>query len=99
MQREPLHVRALTRVAELYCRRAEYKQALEYARKALDIAMYDADANYIYGIHRQADGQPGGRQGDTGMGGAVDEVSLQRLTANWAAFISWSATSNSRRSI
>jgi Flp pilus assembly protein TadD len=49
-QREPLHVRALTRIAELYCRGAEYVRALEYARKALDISMYDADANYIYGI-------------------------------------------------
>jgi tetratricopeptide (TPR) repeat protein len=50
VQREPLHVRALTRLAELYCRRAEYEKALKYARKALDTAMYDADANYIYGI-------------------------------------------------
>ena len=50
VQREPLHVRALTRLAELYCRRAEYQKALQYARQALDIAMYDADANYIYGI-------------------------------------------------
>jgi tetratricopeptide (TPR) repeat protein len=50
VQREPLHVRALTRLAELYCRRAQYEKALEYARKALDIAMYDADGNYIYGI-------------------------------------------------
>jgi tetratricopeptide (TPR) repeat protein len=50
VEREPLHVAALTRLAELYCRRAQYEQALDYARKALDIAMYDADANYIYGI-------------------------------------------------
>jgi len=50
VEREPLHVAALTRLAELYCRRAQYDQALDYARKALDIAMYDADANYIYGI-------------------------------------------------
>lgn len=56
VQREPLHVAALTRLAELYCRRAEYEQALQYARKALDIAMYDADANYIYGtIARRLD--------------------------------------------
>jgi tetratricopeptide (TPR) repeat protein len=55
-QREPLHVGVLTRLAELYCRRAEYDQALQYARKALDIAMYDADANYIYGtIARRLD--------------------------------------------
>jgi tetratricopeptide (TPR) repeat protein len=50
VEREPLHVPALTRLAELYCRRAEYERALEYAREALDIAMYDADANYIYGV-------------------------------------------------
>ncbi|MGC9995149.1 MAG: DUF5107 domain-containing protein [Terriglobia bacterium] len=50
VEREPLHVAALTRLAELYCRRAQYDPALDYARKALDIAMYDADANYIYGI-------------------------------------------------
>ena len=50
LEREPVHVRALTRIAEIYCRRAEYKKGLEYARKALDYVMYDADANYIYGI-------------------------------------------------
>jgi tetratricopeptide (TPR) repeat protein len=48
--KEPLHVRALTRVAELYARRAEYEKALEYAHKALDYVMYDPDANYIYGV-------------------------------------------------
>lgn len=53
VEREPLHVPALTRLAELYCRRAEYERALEYARQALDLAMYDADANYIYGIVAQ----------------------------------------------
>ncbi|MCP5119437.1 MAG: tetratricopeptide repeat protein [bacterium] len=43
-------MRARTRVAEIYCRRAEYKKALEYASKALDYVMYDPDANYIYGV-------------------------------------------------
>jgi tetratricopeptide (TPR) repeat protein len=50
LKREPQHMRALSRVAELYYRRAEYQTALEYARKALDFAMYDPDANYIYGV-------------------------------------------------
>ncbi|HYK90713.1 MAG TPA: DUF5107 domain-containing protein [Acidobacteriota bacterium] len=50
LKREPMHMRALTRVAELYCRRAEYKKALDYAAKALDYVMYDPDANYIYGV-------------------------------------------------
>jgi len=50
LEQEPLHLRALTRVAELYCRRAEYDKALQYANKALDYVMYDPDANYIYGV-------------------------------------------------
>jgi len=50
LKREPMHMRALTRVAELYCRRAEYQKALDYAAKALDYVMYDPDANYIYGV-------------------------------------------------
>jgi len=50
LKREPTHMRALTRIAELYCRRAEYEKALEYAARALDYVMYDPDANYIYGI-------------------------------------------------
>lgn len=50
LKRDPTHLRALTRIAALYCRRAEYPKAREYARKALDFAMYDADANYIYGV-------------------------------------------------
>ncbi len=50
LKREPQHMRALTRVAELYCRRAEYPKALDFAAKALDYVMYDPDANYIYGV-------------------------------------------------
>jgi len=50
LKQQPLDPRALSRVAELYCRRAEYKKALRYASQALDYVMYDADANYIYGV-------------------------------------------------
>jgi Tfp pilus assembly protein PilF len=50
IQRDPTHVRALTRLAAIYYRRAEYPKALEYARRALDFVMYDADANYFYGL-------------------------------------------------
>lgn len=50
LEREPQHVRALTRIAELHCRRAEYEKALEYASRALARVMYDPDANYIYGV-------------------------------------------------
>ena len=50
LEREPLHIRALTGLAELYCRRGEYETALTYAKKALQQVMYDPDANYIYGV-------------------------------------------------
>ncbi len=50
LEQEPLHNRALTRVAELYYRRGDSQKALHHAEKALDSVMYDADANYIYGI-------------------------------------------------
>jgi tetratricopeptide (TPR) repeat protein len=49
IEREPLHTRALCRIAELYGRRAEYEKALQYAGKVLENLMYDPDANYIYG--------------------------------------------------
>src|SRR5690606_33695794 len=50
LQRDPTNVRAMTRAAAVYYRRAEYDKALDYANKALDFVMYDADANYIYGL-------------------------------------------------
>jgi tetratricopeptide (TPR) repeat protein len=53
LAKEPLHLRALCRVAELYTRRGEYQKALDSARKALETAMYDSEANYIYGVISQ----------------------------------------------
>lgn len=50
LKRDPNHLRALTRAAAVYYRRAEYSKALEHARKALDFVMYDPDANYFYGL-------------------------------------------------
>jgi len=50
LERDPMHTRALCRVAELYCRRGEYRKALSYVEKSLKRAIYDPEANYIYGI-------------------------------------------------
>jgi len=50
LEREPFHMRALCRVAELYYRRAEYEKALQYVYKALENVMYDPEASYIYGV-------------------------------------------------
>jgi tetratricopeptide (TPR) repeat protein len=50
LEKEPLHTRALCRVAELYCRRGEYETAQFFAHRALLNEMYDPEANYVYGI-------------------------------------------------
>jgi tetratricopeptide (TPR) repeat protein len=47
---EPIHVRALSRAAELYTRRGEPARALEFAGRALSVSMYDPEANFIYGV-------------------------------------------------
>ncbi len=50
LAKAPVHLRALSRTAELYARRGEYEIGLGYAAKALENSMYDADANYVYGL-------------------------------------------------
>ncbi len=47
---EKNHVRAMVRLAELHCRRAECDEALGYARQALILSPYDPDANHVYGV-------------------------------------------------
>ncbi|MGB8959196.1 MAG: DUF5107 domain-containing protein [Candidatus Aminicenantales bacterium] len=47
---EPLHVRALTRAAELHTRRGEPARGLEFAGRALAVSMYDPEANYVYAV-------------------------------------------------
>jgi tetratricopeptide (TPR) repeat protein len=49
LARDPLHIRALTRTAELYARRGEYAAARDYAAKALGRDQYDPEANLVYG--------------------------------------------------
>ncbi len=48
LEREPQHIKALARVAELHVRRGDTRKALEYAAQALEISMYDPLANYVY---------------------------------------------------
>jgi len=50
LDKDAFHVRALTRVAEIYAWRGEYETALPFVRKALDFTMYDPGANYMYGV-------------------------------------------------
>jgi tetratricopeptide (TPR) repeat protein len=50
LAKDPGHLRALSRTAEIYTRRGEYDKALGFARKALEIGMYDPEANYVYGL-------------------------------------------------
>lgn len=57
LKKETGHVRALTRVAELYFRKAEYEKAVDCGRTALSIDAYDAGANFIYGVANRALGR------------------------------------------
>ncbi len=50
LEKAPLHTQALTRTAELYCRKGEDEKAMVFVKKALKNVMYDPDANFIYGI-------------------------------------------------
>jgi len=49
LKKEPGHLRALTRLAELELRAARPEIALNYARQALMIDTYDPAANFVYG--------------------------------------------------
>ncbi len=57
VDREPLHVRALSRAAEIFCRRGESLKALDMAGRALRVSMYDAEANYVYGVAARREGR------------------------------------------
>ncbi|RLD31689.1 MAG: DUF5107 domain-containing protein, partial [Bacteroidetes bacterium] len=50
LEKEPTHSRALAKVAELYYRKAQYKEALGYAEKVLENNTYDGNGNFIYGV-------------------------------------------------
>jgi tetratricopeptide (TPR) repeat protein len=58
VERDALHVPALVRLAELYSRRAEYEQALVWAKKALAIDTYHAGANFVAGAILKKLGNP-----------------------------------------
>ncbi|MBA7549108.1 hypothetical protein ES705_41581 [subsurface metagenome] len=49
LEKEPFHLKALERVAELYARRGEFDKALVYTLKVLKIDTYSPGANFIYG--------------------------------------------------
>jgi tetratricopeptide (TPR) repeat protein len=57
LEKEPGHVRALARAAELCFKRGEPERALEYARRALAIDTYDPGANFIYGVINRSVGR------------------------------------------
>ncbi len=50
LEKEPKHLRALCRVAEVLSWQGQDEQALNYARQALELSRYEPEANYLYGI-------------------------------------------------
>ncbi len=49
IEKEPMHLKALERVAELYARRGEIDRGLDYTRKVLKVDTYAPGTNFIYG--------------------------------------------------
>ncbi|NIA20211.1 MAG: hypothetical protein GWP07_07270, partial [Xanthomonadaceae bacterium] len=45
LEKEPMHLKAIERVAGIYARNGNYNKALKYARKVLEIDAYSPGAN------------------------------------------------------
>jgi tetratricopeptide (TPR) repeat protein len=54
LEKEPTHSRALSKVAELFYRKAQFREGLIYASRVLENNTYDPEANFIYGIIQSA---------------------------------------------
>jgi len=80
LQKDPNYIPALSRTAELYFRRGEYKTALKYAKNALAINTYDPEANFIYGAAQQQLGQT--LDAKDGFGWAARSMSLRSAAYN-----------------
>lgn len=57
LEREPRHIGAYVRLAELDYRRGEYDRAVASASTALELNTYHAGANFIYGLAQRRLGQ------------------------------------------
>lgn len=53
LQKEPLHIEAAVRIAELYYKQGQYQQGVDYVQRALKISAYHPAANYYYGLLQQ----------------------------------------------
>ena len=56
LEKQPLHLEAAERLAELYARRGENEKALHYARKLLENDAYLPGGNFVYGCIQKAAG-------------------------------------------
>jgi tetratricopeptide (TPR) repeat protein len=54
LDKEPTHSRALSKVAELFYRKAQFSEGLMYASRVLENNTYDPEANFIYGVIQNA---------------------------------------------
>ncbi len=54
LAKEPTHSRALSKLAEIYYRQAQYEKGLAYSRKALENNTYNSEANFIHGVLHKA---------------------------------------------
>ncbi|MDD8016693.1 MAG: DUF5107 domain-containing protein, partial [Acidobacteriota bacterium] len=57
LDKEPYHLRGLTRLAEIHYRKMDYEKALEFSRRVLSVDAYDHGGNFIYGVINRALGK------------------------------------------
>ena len=56
LEKEPMHLKAIERVAGIYARNGNYDQAIKYVREVLEIDAYSPGANFIYGYVQKEQG-------------------------------------------
>jgi tetratricopeptide (TPR) repeat protein len=80
LRKEPTHSRALSRAAELYYKRGEYQEGLNFTRRALEIDTYDAAANFISGVIQR-------RLGNLTLAGEAFSVSARTMEYRSASYL------------
>jgi tetratricopeptide (TPR) repeat protein len=85
LKKEPYYLPALSRTAELYFRRGEYKTALKYTKKALAVSTYDPEANFIYGAAQKQMGRT--LDAKDGFGWAARSMALRSAAYNQLAAV------------
>ncbi len=93
LEKEPLYLKAMERVAELFARSGEFDLAIQYAKNALEINAYLPGANFVYGYVNKMQGNY--TDAKDGFGWAMR--SLEYRSASYQQLAEISLTENNFR--